>query len=712
MNQHLESRFLAILLMAMGPAFLSGGAGSSSAAYAARAKYNFNIGWRFHLNTPSGDPTSAGFNDGNWETVSVPHNLENFPLFIDPNPDDSHQKKFLRKIGWYRKHFTVPQSRGAKVFLEFEGVGQVTDAWVNGKHVGQHAIGGYTAFHFDITEYVSDGGTDNVVAVKADFTHNDNIPPDNGRHDYLLCGGIYRDVYLVVTDKLHVTFPFEGKDQGIFITTPEASASSATVQMQTTVRNEYAVDKATTLTSFILDDAGKVLATAASTATIPAGEDHVFTHSKAIANPHLWSCDDPYLHKIRTVVSEGATITDVHEDEHFGIRWFEKSPDYGLKMNGKVVELIGANMHQHVPYVGFAAPDAIHFKDILQLKEAGMNFVRLCHYPHDVATLKACDRLGLLALPEPPTWIDEPDNQKWKENLALSQRRMIRVQRNCPSAFMWAAGINHLGYREYLWEAANDEDPTRWTHNDTTTWKLKEAGYEKVMGKCDVYSTMFYGGPKIPDYQRTQIIMEHSRRKDLVLDSINSPNNFGMAVWVAHDYFSFKNKNIFHGPRLISLFRVPYVEGLYYWYQELLTGKSQAKPMLTPSSTLEVNFDMDQRSLVADGADWVFVYVKGATDDVTLSLSGPGRIIGDGEDIDANPVKVDSRTKIATFLIQTTTTPGQIVATASSGGSTASASVTSVEPKLILFQSDAVSIQPDLQPPSLNPVVKYSNDGL
>ena len=94
---------------------------------------------------------------------------------------------------------------------------------------------------------------------------------------------------------------------------------------------------------------------------------------------------------------------------------------------------------------------------------------------------------------------------------------------------------------------------------------------------------------------------------------------------------------------------------------------------------------------MADGADWVFVYVKGGTDEVTLSLSGPGRIIGDGENIEANPVKVDSRTKIATFLVQTTTTPGRIVATASSGGSTASASVTSVKPKLILFQSNAVT---------------------
>ena len=137
---------------------------------------------------------------------------------------------------------------------------------------------------------------------------------------------------------------------------------------------------------------------------------------------------------------------------------------------------------------------------------------------------------------------------------------------------------------------------------------------------------------------------------------------------------------------------MPYTEGLYYWYQELLTGKSQTKPILTPSSILEVNFDMEQRSLVADGADWVFVYVKGGTDEVTLSLSGPGTIIGDGEDIEANPVKVDERTKIATFLVQTTTTPGKIVATAKSGEGTASASVTSVASQQILFDADKVAI--------------------
>ncbi|RMF96340.1 MAG: glycoside hydrolase family 2, partial [Planctomycetota bacterium] len=517
-----------------------------------RTKYNFNIGWKFHLDTGSEAPTAADFDDGDWQTVSVPHNLENFPLFIHPNPDTAEQRHFLRKIGWYRKHFTVPHPKGVKVFLEFEAVGQVTDVWVNGKHVGRHAIGGYTPFHFDITDYVNYEGADNVVVVKADFTYNPDIPPDNGDHDYLLCGGIYRDVYLVVTDKLHVTFPFEDKNQGIYITTPELSAEKAVVRIQTTVRNEYAEAKPTTLTNAILDAQGRVLGVARTTATVPAGEDGVFTQQIEIADPHLWSFDDPYLHRVRTIVQCGDTITDIPEDEQIGFRWFEKSPEFGLKMNGEVVELIGANMHQHVPYVGFAAPDSIHFKDILQLKEAGMNFVRLCHYPHDIATIEACDRLGLLALPEPPTWINEPDNPKWKANLAEAQRRMIRQMRNHPSVFMWSAGINHLGYREYLWQAARDEDPTRWTHNDTTSWVIERDGFDRVMGKADVLSSMWYGSPELPDYYPTQILMEHSRNKEMVLNSLKNPKNFGMAVWVAHDYFSFKKENIFRGPQLIT----------------------------------------------------------------------------------------------------------------------------------------------------------------
>ena len=165
MNQRLTTRVLMSVSLAVGFAMSSGVAGFSSAAFADRTKYNFNIGWQFHLNDPSGDPTSADYDDGEWKTVSVPHNLENFALFLSPNPDDVYQKKFLRKIGWYRKHFTVPHEKGAKVFLEFEAVGQVTDVWVNGKHVGQHSISGYTPFHFDITEYVNYGGADNVVCL-------------------------------------------------------------------------------------------------------------------------------------------------------------------------------------------------------------------------------------------------------------------------------------------------------------------------------------------------------------------------------------------------------------------------------------------------------------------------------------------------------------------------------------------------------------------
>jgi beta-galactosidase len=178
-----------------------------------------------------------------WETVCVPHTLKLTSLALDKCEDDKTQATFHRDIAWYRRTIEVSKNPG-KVFLEFEGAHQVTDAWVNGRHVGQHAIGGYTPFHFDITEHVSAGK--NTVALRLDNRRRDDTPPDPGPFDYIKFSGLYRDVYLVETAPLYVTFPWEDFYAGVFVTTPTVDPlnGNATVSVRTTVRNEYAQQRA------------------------------------------------------------------------------------------------------------------------------------------------------------------------------------------------------------------------------------------------------------------------------------------------------------------------------------------------------------------------------------------------------------------------------------------------------------------------------------
>jgi len=173
-----------------------------------REKLNINTNWDFYLEKCVAEddkmqPPPVEFRavNSDWEKVNLPHGLELFSNDMNGSTDDPFQKTFQRHIGWYNRSFKIDAQTHQKIFLEFEGVHQVTNLWVNGKHVGQHSIGGYTPFHFEITDFVKVGEV-NTITVSADNRKNKNIPPDGDQFDFIKFGGIYRDVYLVKTNPL------------------------------------------------------------------------------------------------------------------------------------------------------------------------------------------------------------------------------------------------------------------------------------------------------------------------------------------------------------------------------------------------------------------------------------------------------------------------------------------------------------------------------
>ena len=175
----------------------------------------------------------------------------------------SRRDKFYVGYGWYRKHFDVPAAwSGRRVNLEFDGVFQVAELFVNGQRIGEHK-GGYTGFTFDITDAVKPG--DNVVAVRVNNIWDARLAPRAGEHTF--SGGIYRDVRLVVTDPVHVAW------YGTFVTTPQVSKESGTVNVKTEVVNESGAAKSVTVKTSVVDAKGKTVAQMESTQTIAAGRD-------------------------------------------------------------------------------------------------------------------------------------------------------------------------------------------------------------------------------------------------------------------------------------------------------------------------------------------------------------------------------------------------------------------------------------------------------
>ncbi|TGV03875.1 DUF4982 domain-containing protein [Flavivirga rizhaonensis] len=532
-----------------------------------RSKLKINNGWKFHLGEPDANYFMPSFDDSKWKTVNVPHGLELTSMGLNGCMDDKYQETFMRKVGWYRKEIEVSSNKNKKVFLEFEGVHQVTNVWVNGKHVGEYGVGGYTPFHFDITEYVN-FGTTNLVTVLADNRKKNDVPPDPGPMDYIKFAGMYRDVYLVETNPLHITFNWEGEMTGQYITTPTVDPvnMNGTVNIKTAVRNETDSIKKTTVISRLINRKGIVVLKLSQTKIIASGSDVVFNQIGSIEDDfHLWSIDNPYLYRVHTLVLDNGKPVDQKESK-IGFRKIEISNKEGVLLNGKPIKLIGTNRHQHYGFIGDAVPNALHYKDVLQLKELGMNVLRTAHYPHDNAIIEACDKLGMLVYEEAPTWMSI-GNEDWFNNYEKAARTMVRNHRNHPSVFIWGAGINHRGYVPRAHNVIKQEDPFRFTASQSSRW----TGWQ-TSGLTDIYGQMVYG-PYYWSKDEPILAMEGRRGPEAVNDYLDNPMKLGLISWTAHAYYTFhpsENPKDRSRSGFMTIFRYP-KPGLA-WYKAELTN--------------------------------------------------------------------------------------------------------------------------------------------
>ena len=433
-----------------------------------RTRLNFNADWRFVLGDVPG-AAAADFNDATWEPVGLPHSFS-IPYF--------QATSFYVGYGWYRKALTLPRLLpGRRLSLEFEGVFQVAEVFVNGVPVGQHR-GGYTGFSFDVTAAMRPGR--NIVAVRVNNKWDPTLAPRAGEH--VFGGGMYRDVWLVATDAVHVAWT------GTRITTPEISSASSRVEAETEIRNDSARPSAVTVHSLVIDSAGNTVAKLPDQAMqVDAGQT-IFAHqlSAPIPHPHLWSPEQPNLYRVVTSLDVAGRVKDRFETE-FGFRWISWTADKGFFLNGNHRYFKGANVHQDQAGWGDAVTNKAIDRDVQWMKDAGFDFIRGSHYPHDPHFAEATDRIGILFLSEVPFWgtagfksdwaapayPDDPAQaEKFDANVLQQLTEMIRIHRNHPSIIAWGMdnevffttkasmpGMRRLLHKES--ELTHQLDPTR-----------------------------------------------------------------------------------------------------------------------------------------------------------------------------------------------------------------------------------------------------------
>jgi beta-galactosidase len=386
-----------------------------STAIAQRQVQSLNSAWRFSSEV---QPEKI---------VNIPHTWNAEDAFKDG-------KEYFRGKGTYKKILFAPQKwQNKQVFLKFEGSNQVTEVFVNGTFAGKH-IGGYTGFVINISEELK-FASENELKIVVDNSHDTNIPPLDA--DFNFYGGIYRDLELIITDKLH--FELENAAAGnILVRTPQVSEEKALVQVEARVVNDGEAFRNTIVSLQILDPNAQKLKTLTKKVRLKAKESKNVIFETSVKNPALWSPNNPQLYSFEISLTSGKSSEKLDEfSSKFGFRWFEADPEKGFFLNGKPIKLIGANRHQDLKGLGNALPNAIHKSDYRLIKEMGANFVRTAHYPQDPEVYRICDELGLIVWSEVPVINDVTATDEY-HNVALQmQKEQIQQFFNHPSVIFW-----------------------------------------------------------------------------------------------------------------------------------------------------------------------------------------------------------------------------------------------------------------------------------
>lgn len=368
------------------------------------------------------------FPDRAWRTVHLPHDYVVEGLFR--KGEDVSHGSLPRPTAWYRKTFVVPKSyQGRRVWIDFDGVYRNSTVYLNGRKLGKESSG-YIGFRYDLTDRLRYGQR-NVLAVHVDPTKNEGWWYEGG--------GIYRHVWLNVSDPVHID------PDDVFVRSevdePLSPASEARLYITLPVHNDSGKSVTAVVRSRVVAPSGKTAAELWFQARIAPGGTY-FPHyaPNNIGKPSLWSIEHPNLYRLETTVKRDGQVVD-RLSTTFGVRTIRFDKDRGFFLNGRPVKLKGTCNHQDHAGVGVAIPDGLFDWRVRRLKEMGSNAYRCSHNPPARELLDACDRLGMLVLDETRHLGDAtgPKSPSGTTANDLSElKRMVRRDRNHPSVFAWS----------------------------------------------------------------------------------------------------------------------------------------------------------------------------------------------------------------------------------------------------------------------------------
>lgn len=378
-----------------------------------------------------------------WTVVDLPHD---WTVKQNASPELASCTGYLPGgIAWYRKEIIIPAAeKGNKVYIFFEGVYNNSEVFINGKWVGKRP-NGYISFMYELTPYIK-WGEKNSIAVRVDHSNDADSRWYTG-------SGIYRDVYLVYANPIHINL------WGVAYKA-DIENNVAEISISTTVTNS--VESASIKVVHELFDAeGRKVASVSNSGTADAKSLTEFSQVMKLKSPSLWSTASPYLYLLKTSVYNGSKLID-ESSCRAGIRKIEFDKDKGFFLNGVNTKVKGVCIHHDAGVLGAAATKSVWRTRLETLKSLGVNAIRTSHNPQAPYLYELCDEMGFVVMDEAfdeweypkNKWIEgwnkgtpghQGTSQYFREWSARDLRDQVLQHRKHPSIIMWSIG-NEVDY--------------------------------------------------------------------------------------------------------------------------------------------------------------------------------------------------------------------------------------------------------------------------
>lgn len=468
-------------------------------------KVNFNQNWHFKLNANPKEAVKSDADVSTWQKLDLPHDWSIFNDFDHQSPAQNEGGQLNGGEAWYRKTFKLDEKDLKKnVRVTFDGVYMDSQVYVNGQLVG-HYPNGYNQFSYDITKYLHKDGRENVIAV-----HAVNKQPSSRWYSG---SGIYRDVTLQVTDKVHV------EKNGTTILTPkleEQQHGKVETHVASKIVNTDDKDHELVAEYQIVERGGQAVTGLVRTAsrTLKAHESTSLDAILEVEQPKLWTVlnDKPALYELVTRVYRDGQLVDAKKDL-FGYRYYHWTPNEGFSLNGERIKFHGVSLHHDHGALGAEENYKAEYRRLKQMKEMGVNSIRTTHNPASPQTLQIAAELGLLVQEEAfDTWYNgkkpydygrffekdatHPEARKGEKWSDYDLRTMVERDKNNPAVFMWSIGneigeangnAHSLATVKRLVKVIKDVDTTRYVTMGADKFRFGDGSgdHEKIANELD-----------------------------------------------------------------------------------------------------------------------------------------------------------------------------------------------------------------------------------